>query len=442
MLSERSSVDIHALKRQGMTISEIARRTNHDRKTIRAYLSGERTPGKRERAAPDLFVEFVDYARARLAEDPHLWAATLFDELEPLGYAGSYQTLTRQIRDRGLRPACAECAHVTKRANAVIAHPPGEETQFDWLELPDAPAQWGFPTKRAFLLVGSLSHSGVWRAVLSPSMDLPHLLAAMTTLLGLMGGLSRVWRFDRMTTVLKAGTSDLTPMFAAFAKHHGIQVVACRPRSGNRKGVVEKNNHTAAQRWWRNLADELTLEQAQASVQAFATRQDQRRRESQTGSTTAAAMFAAERLRPLPVGVFPVVVSEQRTATRQALIDWRGNRYSVPPELAAAKVTVQQRLGGTTIDIATASGTVVARHALAQPGLGVTVRDNGHVTALEAIALASAPPGRPHRRKERIPPGPAALRAAQVLTGTAEPTSTVISLAAYEQAAKNRNTLR
>jgi hypothetical protein len=36
----------------------------------------------------------------------------------------------------------------------------------------------------------------------------------------------------------------------------------------------------------------------------------------------------------------------------------------------------------------------------------------------------------------------AALRAAQVLTGTTEPTTTVISLAAYEQAAKNRNTLR
>jgi hypothetical protein len=89
-------------------------------------------------------------------------------------------------------------------------------------------------------------------------------------------------------------------------------------------------------------------------------------------------MFDAERLRPLPPVVFPVVVTEQRTATRQALIDWRGNRYSVPPELAAAKVTVQQRLGTTTIDIAT--GTVVARHTLAQPGLGVTVRDSGHVT--------------------------------------------------------------
>jgi transposase len=442
MLSEEDDVDIHALRRQGMTISEIARRTDHDRKTIRAYLSGRRSPGVRQRAAPDGFDAFVDYVRARLAEDPHLWAVTLLDELRPLGYEGSYPTLTRQIRDRGLRPTCTACAHVTKRPNAVIEHPPGEETQFDWVELPDPPAQWGFPTKRAYALVGSLAHSGVWRAVISPSMDLPHLLAAMTTLLGLLGGVTRVWRFDRMSTVLKQGTSDLTPMFAAFAKHHAVTVVACRPRSGNRKGVVEKNNHTAAQRWWRTVPDELTAEQAQASFEAFARGQDNRPRQTETGKTTAKAMLVAERLRPLPPAVFPVVVTEERTATRQALIDWRGNRYSVPPELAAAKVVVQQRLGADIIDIATAAGTVIARHRVAEPGLGVTIRDTGHVTALEAIAMASAPPGRPHRRKERIPPGAAARRAAAVLTGTAEQPSTVISLAAYEQAAKNRNTLR
>ena len=442
MLSERSSVDIHALKRQGMTISEIARRTHHDRKTIRAYLNGERVPGVRQPAGTDGFAMFVDYVSARLGEDPHLWAATLLDELRPLGFTGSYPTLTRQIRDRGLRPACSACAHVTKRPNAIIEHPPGEETQFDWLELPDPPTHWGFPTKRAYLLVGSLAHSGVWRGVISPSMDIPHLLAAMTTLLALLGGLTRVWRFDRMATVLHPVTGDLTPMFAAFAKHHGVQPVVCRPRSGNRKGVVEKNNHTAAQRWWRTLPDELTLEQAQASVEAFARRQDDRAREDVEGTTTAKAMYAAERLRPLPPIVFPVIVTEERTATRQALIDWRGNRYSVPPELAATKVVVQHRLGATTIDIATVSGAVIARHQVAQPGLGVTVRDTGHITALEAVALASAPPGRPHRRKERIPPGPAALRAAQALTGTEQPTTTVIDLTAYERAAKNRNTLR
>lgn len=95
------------------------------------------------------------------------------------------------------------------------------------------------------------------------------------------------------------------------------------------------------------------------------------------------------------------------------------------------------------IDIATAGGTVIARHRTAADGLGVTIRDSGHVLALERIAMASAPPGAPHRRKERIPPGPAARHAAAILTATARDTpSTVISLAAYETAAKNRNTLR
>ena len=442
MLSERSSVEIHALKEQGWTISAIARHTNHDRKTIRAYLAGERQPGVRVQARPDPFERFVDYVTERLREDPHLWAQTLLDELRPLGFKGSYSTLTRQIRARSLRPACTACSHVTKRPNALIEHAPGEETQFDWLELPDPPAYWGFPHKNAYVLVGSLAHSGVWRAALSPSMDVAHLLTAMTTLLALLGGLTRVWRFDRMRTVLDHRTGDLTPMFAAFAKHHGVQPIVCRPRSGNRKGVVEKNNHTAAQRWWRNLPDELTVEQAQASLNAFAQSQDARSRRTKDGKTTAAAMLHLERLRPLPPVVFPVIVTEERTATRQALIDWRGNRYSVPPELAAARVEVRQRLGADTLDIATASGTVIARHRVAEPGLGVTIRDTGHVTSLEAIALASAPPGRPHRRKERIPPGPAALRAAAVLTGTAAAPATVIDLAAYEKAAKNRNTLR
>jgi hypothetical protein len=154
MLSEEDDVDIHALKRQGMTISEIVRRTNHDRKSVRAYLAGQRVPGERKRAEPDPFDKFIAYVTARLTEDPHLWAATLLDELRPLGFTGSYQTLTRQVGARGLRPACTACAHVTKRPNTIIEHPPVEEAQFDWVELPDAPAGWAFPTKRAYVLVG------------------------------------------------------------------------------------------------------------------------------------------------------------------------------------------------------------------------------------------------------------------------------------------------
>ena len=44
------------------------------------------SPGERAAAEPDPFEPFVGYCRERLAEDPHLWATTLFDELLELGY--------------------------------------------------------------------------------------------------------------------------------------------------------------------------------------------------------------------------------------------------------------------------------------------------------------------------------------------------------------------
>ena len=57
---------------------------------------------------------FVDYVSARLVEDPHLWARTLLDELEDLGFGLSYQSLTRNIRARDLRPVCEACRTATR----------------------------------------------------------------------------------------------------------------------------------------------------------------------------------------------------------------------------------------------------------------------------------------------------------------------------------------
>ena len=95
------------------------------------------------------------------------------------------------------------------------------------------------------------------------------------------------------------------------------------------------------------------------------------------------------------------------------------------------------------LDIATTTGIVVARHRLAADGAGVTVRDHGHVAALDgrgdgrrSRGPGAAPPQGTH------PTRPAARAAARVLRGEPQqPLSPVIDLAAYEQAAKNRNTL-
>ena len=116
---------------------------------------------------------FVDYCRARLIEDPHLWAMTLFDEVVGLGFDRSYPTFTRQLCPRG----CARRARRARRrrggrwrssSTRRVRRPSGTG-----LICPDPPASWGWGTK-ASLFVGALAHSGKWRGQLAESKDQPH----------------------------------------------------------------------------------------------------------------------------------------------------------------------------------------------------------------------------------------------------------------------------
>jgi transposase len=434
-------VEAHALRGRGWSISAIARHLGRDRKTIRAYLSRAREPGARRKSVPDLIDPFVEYCRIRLADDPHLWASTLLDELRPLGFGGSYQSLTAAIRRLGLRPSCHACHAARGRDVAVIEHPPGAETQFDWVELPDPPAGWGCGA-HAHLLVGALSHSGRWRGVLAESEDFPHFVEALDQVVRRLGGVTDAWRFDRMATVFNNTTGHVTAAFAAVAKHYGATVAVCPPRRGNRKGVVEKANHSAAQRWWRTLADDVTPVQAQQGVDAVAARLDARVRRRDGQRTTVEALADAEALRPLPLVAFPAELVVARKVSAQGLVDFRGNRYSVPPGMPGAMVAVRLRLGADVLHVATAGGAVVAAHRVAPAGAGQVVRDAGHVVALEKSVLAAFTDAGPCRHKTRRPPSATAIAEAARLRGlpTSDPAArVVIDMSTYAAAAARLN---
>jgi len=442
MLTREDDVDAHALRRQGWTISAIARHLGHDRKTIRAYLTGGRSAGERASAVEDPLALFVGYLRQRLADDPHVWATALFDEVVSLGFDRSYPTFTRGLRAHRLRPHCEPCASSRGRDHAVIAHPPGQEVQWDWVELPDPPEHWNAGA-HAHLLVGALPSSGKWRGVLADSEDHAQLVEALHAVSARLGGLPRRWRFDRMATVASPNTGRVTASFAAVAKHYGVHVDLCPPRHGNRKGTVEKANHSAAQRWWRTLPDDLTVAQAQASLDAFCGRVgDGRVRKRGGARTTVAALAALEPLAPLPPP-FPATVVVERIVSSQALVPFRGNSYSVPPGLAGLAVVVSHRLGEHMLDIATSSGTVLARHRREPDGAGVLVRDTVHVTALETAVLAAFDTGKPCGRKVRRPPTAAALAEAEHLAEQLRGQHTVerevvVDLARYARAARMR----
>ena len=437
MLSWEADVEAHALRARGWTISAIARHVGADRKTVRGYLSGARTPGVRASSVDDLFVGFESYCRIRLHDDPHLWAVTLHDELLELGYVGGYSTFTRALRQGRLRPHCEPCAASRGRDHAIIAHPAGEETQWDWVELPDPPASWN-AGPHAHLLVGALSHSGLWRGVLAEAEDLPHLVEAIDGVVARLGGVTRRWRFDRMSTVCTP-SGRLSAAFAQVVKHYAVAVDVCPARHGNRKGVVEKANHGVAQRWWRTLRDDVSPTQAQLLLDGRAATFDARRRMLQGQPTTVGALAAGEVLAPKPAESYPAELVVERVVSAQALVSFRGNRYSVPPGLAGATMLVRHRLGAATLSIATSSGVLVAAHRRAGDGAGALVRDAHHVTALETAVLSAFDAGgRACKHKTRRPPSDAAIaEAARLRDGDVDGPAdhVVIDMAAYAAAA-------
>lgn len=440
MLTWEDDVEATALRKQGWTISAIAKHLGRDRRTIRSYLNGERTPGQRVRTQPDRFEPYADYAGIRLADDPHLWGSALFDEVVALGYPGSYPSFTRALRQRRLRPHCEPCRASAGRDHAIIEHPPGAETQFDWLELPDPPAHWGW-SGPAHLLVGALSHSSRWRAVLAESEDQPHLVEALGAVVARLGGCTKRWRFDRMATVCHPASGAITASFAAVAKHHGVGVDICPSRHGNRKGVVEKGNHSLAQRWWRTLPEDLTPTQAQAHLDAFCVRVGDARRRMREGTpTTVGALGDAEVLRAPPRLAYPASLSVERVVSAQALVAFRGNFYSVAPGLGGDTVTVNHRLGQAELEVLTARGTVLARHRREPDGAGVVARHDEHVIALDHAVLTQFSDRGPCRAKTRRPPSVAALAEAGRIRGQAPPAGqhVVVDFDAYVTAAARR----
>jgi transposase len=446
MFTGDEDVQATALRARGWSISAIARHLGRDRKTVRDHLSGKRTPGVRLRSEPDPLEAFVAYVVQRFKDDPHVWATALFDEVSALGYPLSYQSFTRGLRSRSLRPHCEACAGVAGRATIEIDHPPGEEIQWDWLELGEAP--WG---DDAHLLVGSLPCSGAFRGFLADSEDQAHLIEAMDEVLRRLGGTARAWRVDRMATVVDPRSGRLQPSFVPVAKHYRVSVVACPPRRGNRKGSVEKSIHYATGRFWATMTA-TTMAGAQDQLDRFCERIGDRRPRSVAKleailGAEAAASFLAERgrrrpsvgdlaalegLAPLPAAPYPATVEETNKVGPSALVAFEGNAYSTPPGLIGAEVRVRHRLGTNGVEILSAAGTPIASHRREAPGMGYVLRAPEHDAALQTEVLGAFTTAPPCRRKANRPPSAAARgEAAKLLGATSD--DVVVDLARYAE---------
>ena len=118
------------------------------------------------------------------------------------------------------------------------------------------------------MLLGTLPHSSRTRGVLAESMDQARLIEAMDAVMRRLGGTARIWRTDRLATVITPGTRDVQVSFAPVAKHYGAVVEPCPPRRGNRKGSVESAVRFTSGRWWKPMTAR-DPQEAQLSLDRF-----------------------------------------------------------------------------------------------------------------------------------------------------------------------------
>jgi len=426
MLTQEDDVEIHALAARGWSVSAIARHTGRDRKTVRRYLASEGAGQARE-PAPSCLAPFADYIATRFAEDPHLPAVTLGDELAAAGFARSYPTLVRELRRLELRPVSGLSAASRARADDGDRSPAGGG---DSVGLAGASRHaLGEP---AYVLVGVLSHSGRFRAVLCEQMTFGYLAGALHTIHSELGGTSLIWRVDRMATAVIPGTDRLNPQFAQLAKHYGADVAICPAHRPQRKGVVEAAIRFLGARWWRT-ARAGSMAEAQTSLDAFCVELSDRRRRH---GSTIAELGIAEPLRALPPLAFPAEIVVERVASRSALVAFDGNRYSVAPGHAGRSVTVRARVGEATLHIFSAASALIATHRRAIAGSGQLVRSHEHAAMLEQAVLAAFTTQPSCARKINKPPGEAALAELARLRGAAAESVAVVSLERYAELAQ------
>ena len=423
MLTQEDDVEIHALARRGWSVSAIARHTGRDPKTVRKYLA---VPTVVREPAPSCVEPFRAYLEARFEDDVHVLGSVLYEELVDLGFGRSYPTLVREIRNLGLRPECECCRAGAVKVTVGLEHEPGGELQLDWLELTETP--WGV---KAYVLVGALSHSGRLRGCFAEGESFPYLVEALDGVLRRLGGTTRCWRTDRMSTVVYPGSNRLRPEAAAMAKHYGVQVTVCPANRPQRKGVVEKAIGYVTQSWWRS-APVASPAQAQADLDRWCVAVSDRRRR---GQSTVGELAAAERLLSLPELPFPAQHHAERVVARDALVSFDGNRYSVPPTYVEQRVTVRARLGEVHLEIYSRAGRRIVRHRRATAGAGQVLRSPEHARLLEQAVLEAFTTTKACPRKPNRPPGEQALAEAARLRGQA-PDGVVVDLDQYVPIAK------
>ena len=328
--------EIHRLRAAGVSVSQIARSSGLDRKTVRRALAQDAWQPYRRAPAEETVLGPHRAWLVERAPQVNYSARILYQELRrERGYAGSYPSVRDAVRPLRVEAAAAsltQCRFETE---------PGEQAQADWGE---ARVRLGDKPAEVHIFVLTLGYSRRAWAEGYEHERIESLLAAHEHGFAHFGGVTREILYDRMRTVLqgeRGGAKRWNPTFQAFAQYWGFEPRVCRPYRAQTKGKVEsgvkyvKRNFLPG-RVFRDLADfneQLATWQAEiADLRVHGTTHEVPR--ERFGREAALLTPVAGR-----AGFLDALV-RRRVVAGDWLISIDTNRYSVPWRLIGATVEV------------------------------------------------------------------------------------------------------
>lgn len=382
MIGVDHAMDIRDLARQGHSTRAIARITGLSRNTVRKVLRGEHDLARKDTPRASVLDPFKDYLRERRAEHP-LSAVRLMEEIRPMGYDGSVITLRRFLA------TLEEGARRQGKLTVRFETPPGRQAQADWAHAGRIVDGQG-RARPVYAFTFVLSYSRMLYVRFATSMNLASLIDCHRRAFDYLGGWPQSILYDNMKQV-RIGPGRFNEAFLDFANHHGFTPKTHRAYRPRTKGKVERAVDYLKDGFLlgRTFAD---LEDLNAQALAWLAGTANVREHATTGRRPV-DLLAEEGLTPASsVPAYRYLDPVRRVVSFEAMVHYRGSRYSVPPAFAGKPVEVAAAGGQVVIR---SGDVVVAEHReAAQPGQCIAARE--HIAELWRITNERvAAPARP-----------------------------------------------
>jgi transposase len=356
MLSVEKRFMIKDLHRKGWSISAIARQTGNDRKTVRKILGEPLIREPQRRARRRKVDAFVPYLERRMAEGVFN-APKLLREIRALGYQGGITQLRLFLQPfRQPKTAVATVRFETA---------PGEQAQVDW-------AHFGFiiiAGRRLplYAFVMTLGWSRAMYVEFTTSADEGWFLRCHLHAFHYFGGIPDEVLHDNLKTAVLRRDADGTihwhPRYLDFAHYYGFTPHACQPYRAQTKGKVESGIRYLRSSFWPGLRY-TSLADLNQQVWLWLDTVANVRMHGTTGEMPLARL-PLEGLRPiLGRPDYDTSILAYRRSSRDCLVSYQGNDYSVPAAYARQPLLVKETPAGELL-LLNPAGEEIARHRLA-----------------------------------------------------------------------------